>query len=570
MRAKQVVYFFYCFLLLAFFLVQAGSAQSGDFTIIALPDTQNESQFFPNVLASQTQWIVAHRQELNIQMVLGEGDIVNNFADPEQQESSLAAFEKLDDAGVPYMLAIGNHDYDNADPKAARSVNGFNRFFGPARYAAKAYYRGSFPAGSNENFYGVENIGGQNFLFLVLEFVPRPSSMAWAESILQANQDKQVLVLTHSFTYVDGTRVDRCDTQDMPPGNETGDDMWAVLRKYPNVFMVVSGHLTGGQEARRADLGDQGNLVNQFFTNFQTFPHGGDGWLRIMTFHPASNTVSMQTFSPSLNQFRTGNGDQFTVSYHNPHITRGTGTLSGMVRDFTTCEPIPGVNVSTAGASAVTDTNGRYTMTLTPGAYTVDVNAGGFGSDSKSEVVNDSFDTDLNFFLVKGGPSGSPINLAVAPQSASIKPGDSATFTLKVANNGGLTKPVTFSCSNLPAGDQCNFSPAQLSLSQLPGSAKLTLSTSANSALLRLRNPVRSLALMFFVGASVLLGVFAGAVRSHRKRGSLALLALLMVLAAFGCSGGGASTSGGSSFTVAVTSTSGNAQSSINLSISLQ
>src|SRR6185437_10730146 len=50
-------------------------------TIIVLPDTQNEAQFFPSVLDSQTSWIVNNQKALNIQMVLGVGDIVNDGAD---------------------------------------------------------------------------------------------------------------------------------------------------------------------------------------------------------------------------------------------------------------------------------------------------------------------------------------------------------------------------------------------------------------------------------------------------------------------------------------------------------
>src|SRR5690242_13244187 len=70
MRAKLV-----CVCSLAAVLLFAVTlpAQTGDFTIIALPDTQNESQFFPAALSSQTKWIAANRRELNIQMVLGEG-----------------------------------------------------------------------------------------------------------------------------------------------------------------------------------------------------------------------------------------------------------------------------------------------------------------------------------------------------------------------------------------------------------------------------------------------------------------------------------------------------------------
>src|SRR5689334_23896542 len=122
-------------------LFVAAPVLAQDFTIIALPDTQNEAQFFPTVLNSQTQWIVNNQQDLNIQMVLGDGDIVNDGADPAQEQNADAAFRLLDMAGVPYMLAIGNHDYDGANPKLSRSVTGFNGTFGPARYAGKAFYQ---------------------------------------------------------------------------------------------------------------------------------------------------------------------------------------------------------------------------------------------------------------------------------------------------------------------------------------------------------------------------------------------------------------------------------------------
>lgn len=421
MRAKVVAI---CSLAVIVLFAVPLCAQDGDFSIIALPDTQNEAQFFPSVLSAQTQWIAANRRDLNIQVVLGEGDIVNDFSAPQQQDSANDAFRVLDNAAVPYLLAIGNHDYDHADPKDGRPVTGFNRFFGPARYAGRAYYRGNFPAGSNENFFGVLNIGGKSFLFLMLEFMPRPESVSWAESVLQANPDKEVIVVTHSFTNVDGTRVDLCDTDDMPPGNATGDDLWRVLRKYPNVIMVLSGHLTNGQAAHRSDIADNGNLVNEIFANYQTFPNGGDGWLRILTFHPSANTISVQTYSPFLNRFKTDDDNQFTVFYRNPHFQTGKGTLSGMVRSANDCRPIAGVTVSTNGNSTITDDEGRYSFNVAPGSYQVSVSAP--GQTAKTETVADGFDTDLNFFLEQ--PASAPCALDSDSPSVTIcSPADGAT-----------------------------------------------------------------------------------------------------------------------------------------------
>jgi Calcineurin-like phosphoesterase len=112
-----------------------------DFSIVVIPDTQNEAQYYPQVMNIQTNWIAQNSQALNIQMVLGVGDIVNDGAQTAQQQNADAAIRVLDNAAIPYMLAIGNHDYDNADPKS-RSVTGFNQWFGPTRYSGKSYYKG--------------------------------------------------------------------------------------------------------------------------------------------------------------------------------------------------------------------------------------------------------------------------------------------------------------------------------------------------------------------------------------------------------------------------------------------
>ena len=48
------------------------------FTIVALPDIQNETQFHPAMLQSQVDWIVASRSTQNIAFVAQQGDITNN------------------------------------------------------------------------------------------------------------------------------------------------------------------------------------------------------------------------------------------------------------------------------------------------------------------------------------------------------------------------------------------------------------------------------------------------------------------------------------------------------------
>ena len=63
-------------------LLQAQTA--GDFTIVVLPDTQNYSQFYPQIFNSQTQWVANNAAGQNIALVIGVGDVVNIGEDATQ------------------------------------------------------------------------------------------------------------------------------------------------------------------------------------------------------------------------------------------------------------------------------------------------------------------------------------------------------------------------------------------------------------------------------------------------------------------------------------------------------
>lgn len=417
-----------------------------DFTVVVLPDPQNETQFFPQVLNSQAQWIVNNRQALNIQMVLTEGDNINDGASTAQLQNIDAAFRLLDNAGMPYLLAIGNHDYNGFNPKASRNLSGFNQWFGPGRYSGRSFFGGNFPSGSNANSYAIVTINGKQVLFMALEFRATGASLDWAESILSANADKEAIVVAHSFVLKNGYREDQCDDQDMPAGNATGQETWTRLRKHSNVIMVLSGHFTGGSGARRSDLGDNKNLVNQLFADYQDFANGGNGWLRVMTFHPASNTVSVSTYSPFLNQNMTDASNKFTLTYHNPFPNSGTGSISGKVRGQSNCSSISGIKITVGSASTTTTADGTYRLSVPPGNYSVTASGSGWNTSSKSETVNDSLDTQMNFYLTTGSATPTPTPTPTPPPS-----GCTATAVgLKVcapASGSTANSPVRFTAA---------------------------------------------------------------------------------------------------------------------------
>ena len=121
--------------------------------------------------------------------------------------------------------------------------------------------------------------------------------------------------------------------------DNNGEDMWwKLVRKYPNIHLVLSGHVVQGDgTGRRMDLGLNGNLVNQILSDYQSDPLGGGGYLRIMRISPSLNRVSVTSYSPYLDTFKTDDHNQFTVPYHNPGVSTAPGTISGKAKNAIDC-----------------------------------------------------------------------------------------------------------------------------------------------------------------------------------------------------------------------------------------
>ena len=379
-------------------LVPAAQSQTAnDFTIIALPDTQYYSETYPATFTAQTQWIVNNASAMNIQGVVGLGDIVQTATNIAEWQNADTSVKILDAAGIPYFLAIGNHDYSNSDDASGRTseTTNFNTYFGPSRYQNYSWYKGQYPTASNENFYGVLTINGNTYLFLMLEFYPRDSALAWANSVLAAYPGAEVIVVTHAYVYIDNTNVGLCDNFNAQAYNvgadNNGDTLWnKFVSQHSNISLVLNGHFTGSDSsgegvARRVDLGVNGNIVNQILADYQEMSNGGNGYLRILKFRPSLNTIEVSTYSPTLKSYLTDANNQFSVQWHSSGAPpSGTAIINGHVKN-SNCSAISGATVSASGGSSSTDSSGNYTLTLAaPAAYTVTAQANGYAPVSQS------------------------------------------------------------------------------------------------------------------------------------------------------------------------------------------
>ena len=119
----------------------ASFAQASDFTLVALPDTQfytcNTGGSCENglgIFASQTAWVAANRDTLDIRFVTHLGDCTQNGNVTSEFDIADAAYQTLETAtgagytdGIPYGISVGNHDqFPVGDPGSIPSVGDVN------------------------------------------------------------------------------------------------------------------------------------------------------------------------------------------------------------------------------------------------------------------------------------------------------------------------------------------------------------------------------------------------------------------------------------------------------------
>jgi hypothetical protein len=312
--------------------------QKGSWSLIMVPDLQNYVKWGKNqpLVDLMMAWIVDNIDTLNIKMVMGVGDLVENNekitndydgdqTTQSQWETVSRAFAKLD-GKVPYIAATGNHDY-STDREGNRTSR-YSEFFTTDRnYLNQKILvqntRNEQGKPTLENSaYEIKGLNGKDYLFITVEYGPRDTVMTWAKKVAAMEQYKnhRVILSTHnylsekdvhtsgevSWLYWEPYNIDNM-IQKSPriilPKANNGKQIWEKLvQPSSNIEMVLCGHISG--EGYRKDKNAAGKSVHQILFDAQSMGgghrdgNGGDGWIRILEFFPDGKTVKVKTFSP--------------------------------------------------------------------------------------------------------------------------------------------------------------------------------------------------------------------------------------------------------------------------------
>ena len=303
-----------------------GPGAGEPFTVVALSDIQNyTSASRAATIAAQSQWVVDTRSTLNTQFVVQLGDLVSSLSWAGHWPYASNGLKILNDHGVPHAVIAGNHDFNTTTGAHTE----YDTWFPPSRFASAQWtpasatyggYMGQDQFGddpvdrANMNNYSLFSAGGVDWLVLGLEWEAPAASLEWADRVLDAFPDRQVIMFTHAFLTEGGTRR----TAAQRPGGTPPETIWQTfVRNHCQVRLILNGHESGStqSESRRTDQNDCGADVHQILSNYQTRPNGGDGWLRTYTFDPVAGTMTAKTFSPTLQAFETDANSAFTLPF---------------------------------------------------------------------------------------------------------------------------------------------------------------------------------------------------------------------------------------------------------------
>lgn len=311
------------------------SLAPGAWTLVVIPDTQYYVDHTrripptPVTFEAMIDWIVENKKSRNIGLVIHVGDIVDNNTDEEW--AMARRIMKPLDGNLPYVLATGNHEYTG---NAKVRETDFNEWFTLEDNPLNDPNMGGIfvdsmePSRLENALYRWTSPHGRPFAILSLEWGVRDRALAWASQILKSPDlaDHTGVLVNHAYLYHDNTLYDwesRGSTQSANPfaykmaatgTTNDGRMIWNKLVSQHSLFeLVFCGHVSGKKEERyrlgdKAEIGylpgraDTGQTVHQMLFNAQRRGDAGDGWIRLLEFHPDGETVIVKTYSPWLDQ----------------------------------------------------------------------------------------------------------------------------------------------------------------------------------------------------------------------------------------------------------------------------
>jgi len=246
-------------------------------------------------------------------------------------------FGLLRDAGIPYSVILGNHDYNNfsMDIGSGRHADYYNYYFSSQMYdeafpgTVVSRYSNNTPefAKNNDTMMNViyemdATPKGSStpikYLVVSFEFGPDDDMLAWANEVVSRPEfsSHRVITTTHAMNYLDGEYMAEESAFCNPVeygwvnsegilGANNGKQIFdKFVTKHGNSFFTTGGHVAHESLADRTDVGDYGNTIYSLLVDFQCmYSSTGDSLIVVAKVNESTKKITFKTYNPVTNKF---------------------------------------------------------------------------------------------------------------------------------------------------------------------------------------------------------------------------------------------------------------------------
>ena len=459
---------------------------------------------------------------------------------------------------LSYELAIGDFNADGkldlvlaADTNQSGTLllpgNGDGTFQSPILLLTGTFAVGNAGDFNNDGKLDLIGINSLGALVSLLQEVPlpslSPSSVSFADQAVGTTSSPQNVILTNSgsgpliissIAIKGANSGDFSQTSNCPASLAVGANCQVSITFTPTAL-----------GARNASLAVTDNAPGPP----QSVPLSGTGAQPIVQFSPSSVSFGAQTVgarsSPQLVTLTNAGGSALTIT--------SIGIAGGNAGDF--------ADTSTCGSTLAPGASCQIKVTFTPTAS---------GTRSAAVSVSDNAPGSPQVAALSG--TGQDFSLTPSGSgTATVAPGQTATYTVTVTPGGGFNQTVDLSCSGAPAQSTCTVSSSVTLDGVNPSMATVSVVTNGSAMGLTLpvnAPPISGIFSRWFEVSGILgLCILAslrgrGLARSPQLVCGLTLACLLSMGITMSACGGGGNKSGGSggtqagTYTLTVTGTS--------------
>jgi len=268
------------------------------FSFAVVGDTQKTTGYYPDKLHYIYDWIINNADSKNIEYVMGLGDITEWLSPNAEWPIAIEQLERLEAAGIDQSIVRGNHD----------GTSYFDKYVTMDKFGSKL--TGSYD-NTMKNTYRLITINGIKYMMLTLNLFPSDAEVAWAEQVIAAYPDYNVILTTHAYFDHDMslTQDDDIDwvSERVPEGEEAtlncGQEIFdKLVNKYSNIVLVMCGHRYPPDDGPnyRITTREDGSKVMEMMINPQRMESNGGrsyGMLAMLYISEDGRSVQLEYFS---------------------------------------------------------------------------------------------------------------------------------------------------------------------------------------------------------------------------------------------------------------------------------